>query len=194
TLEKAGERLIKSEAAYRQLKIVYDEEQAREAEREKKKTTVERYRELLPVLESVEETKKEMATRQKNMKEQSKVLHTLEKDQEVDESSLKAIITRIEKIEEQVSKQAELQQKRYDLRLTYKVLEDYMQLEKECQTLEKEYVSAKKLYEKAKQTFALTEAAWLSNQAAVMAVRLQMGDSCPVCGSEHHPNKAHNKD
>lgn len=34
------------------------------------------------------------------------------------------------------------------------------------------------------------ESQWLHGQAANLASRLQEGEACPVCGSEHHPNPA----
>lgn len=34
------------------------------------------------------------------------------------------------------------------------------------------------------------EGKWLHGQASILANRLQNGEACPVCGSEHHPNPA----
>ncbi|WP_394583811.1 AAA family ATPase [Cytobacillus firmus] len=34
------------------------------------------------------------------------------------------------------------------------------------------------------------EGKWLHGQASILADRLQNGEACPVCGSEHHPNPA----
>ena len=34
------------------------------------------------------------------------------------------------------------------------------------------------------------ERKWMHGQAAILAAKLQSGESCPVCGSEHHPSPA----
>ena len=56
------------------------------------------------------------------------------------------------------------------------------------------------LIEKQAKVFELTESLknkedlYFLNQAGILASKLREGQECPVCGSTHHPNKAHLKD
>ncbi|MGG1674414.1 AAA family ATPase [Neobacillus sp. NRS-1170] len=45
----------------------------------------------------------------------------------------------------------------------------------------------------AKSLVEVLENKWLHGQASLLAARLQTGDACPVCGSEHHPAPAFNQ-
>ncbi|MGG3470748.1 SMC family ATPase [Neobacillus pocheonensis] len=46
----------------------------------------------------------------------------------------------------------------------------------------------------AKSLVEVLENKWLHGQASLLASRLQLGEACPVCGSEHHPAPALNND
>ncbi|MFT9076637.1 AAA family ATPase [Ethanoligenens sp.] len=50
--------------------------------------------------------------------------------------------------------------------------------------------TAAKVYEQAAQTYAQMEASFFRAQAGLLAVALQDGQPCPVCGSYTHPQKA----
>lgn len=39
-------------------------------------------------------------------------------------------------------------------------------------------------------TYEEMESRWLNEQAGILALHLHDGESCPVCGSTTHPNKA----
>src|SRR5690625_1027019 len=62
---------------------------------------------------------------------------------------------------------------------------------------QKDETSARKTLQKkksaldqAKEQYNKLESIWLNNQAVVLASHLHDGESCPVCGSLEHPQKA----
>src|SRR5699024_7703116 len=58
------------------------------------------------------------------------------------------------------------------------------------ETIKKELEKKKQVYEQEKERYNRLEAAWLNNQAAVLASHLHEGEGCPVCVSVHPPEKA----
>ena len=86
---------------------------------------------------------------------------------EIKENSLVIRLQQIEKIEDQ--------QKRYQ------------DLEKEAERKKKGYLTASQKRTEIKEILNKMEQAYLDAQAGVLAVDLQDGMPCPVCGSVHHP-------
>lgn len=80
-------------------------------------------------------------------------------------------------------KKAELQElaERYEKQ---EVLRRELQAAQEC------YAKAAEVYESTKQQYDSMEKTFYDAQAGMLAVTLQAGEKCPVCGSEHHPEPA----
>lgn len=71
--------------------------------------------------------------------------------------------------------------------------EEYAVLDKENKTLllyQKEFQQAEYLYHEKNRAYQDMEARFLREQAGIMALSLQEGIPCPVCGSTKHPAKA----
>jgi DNA repair protein SbcC/Rad50 len=52
------------------------------------------------------------------------------------------------------------------------------------------FENAEARFKDAKSLVQTLENKWMHGQASLLAARLQSGDACPVCGSEHHPSLA----
>jgi len=72
-----------------------------------------------------------------------------------------------------------------------KLLDEFIAIQNRIHVLEKGKNDNAALYEKSKLEYDAVEQLWLNNQAAMLAESLKEGESCPVCGSEHHPAKTH---
>lgn len=72
-----------------------------------------------------------------------------------------------------------------------KVLDEFMVIQNRMSVLKKGKQDNEARYEKSKSDYDAVEQLWLNNQAAMLAESLKDGESCPVCGSEHHPDKSH---
>src|SRR5699024_8623197 len=72
----------------------------------------------------------------------------------------------------------------------YKVCNHYL-LAKEEQLKQDAILKRKQTsFNKAKVKYEAMEQEWFDNQAYILASKLHEGDSCPVCGSLEHPQKA----
>lgn len=80
---------------------------------------------------------------------------------------------RMETIDSLLSQRIEIQKKEAQLRL-----------------MAKKYNEAERIWLEAKSAAELAEALFLREQAGFLAAELMEGQPCPVCGSQHHPQKA----
>src|SRR5690625_3482394 len=192
--EKFVEEAMKQkEAAAKKLALVkqeYIEAEQKEAYREKLKTTIQRYKEFLPTIKEMDRTRQRLTTLKTTIQQATDKLESMVKKIGIKEKEIEEYQAEIVQKEQKVSERSKKQGTMYQLREQYKVLEDYHKIKKEHQSLQRELKEKKKQYTVAEKQYKLAEAKWFQDQAAIMASHLKNGDACPVCGSNHHPNKA----
>ncbi|MEH7305154.1 SMC family ATPase [Neobacillus drentensis] len=66
--------------------------------------------------------------------------------------------------------------------------------EKNLSSMTARYENTTARYTDARAMVEQLEGKWMHGQAAILAAKLQSGEACPVCGSEHHPSPARQHD
>lgn len=168
----------------------YEQEEEKEELREKTKKNLNRLNEYLPAIEEMDAAKQQMkkikAEGKQTAAESERIKQSLELKEKKAENLKKAIAENEAKVTVRDEKQEEI----YRLLEQHKVLDRYFNTWKKHGPLEKAAEEKEKRFMRAEKKHREAEAAWLENQAHVLASRLEDGAACPVCGSAHHPNKA----
>src|SRR5699024_3387918 len=133
-----------------------------------------------------QQMKKIKAEGKQTAAESERIKQSLELKEKKAENLKKAIAENEAKVTVRDEKQEEI----YRLLEQHKVIDRYFNTWKKHGPLEKETEEKEKRFMRAEKKHREAEAAWLENQAHVLASRLEDGAACPVCGSAHHPNKA----
>src|SRR5699024_9750270 len=168
----------------------YEQEEKRTAEREQVTQEVIRLREYLPKVEEIDHTKQTLHKYNTEIKQLQTQLSENEVELDKITQEMKSIVDETkdhdEILERRVNQVAKREKLVHHYRLIKDVLELYTQQLEAQQTMQKEQVTD----EKEKQQYDYLEAAWIENQAVVLASHLHDGSPCPVCRSESHPHKA----
>lgn len=171
-------------------KVNYEREQSRQVDRDKVKRDLDRFYEQLPVVKDIDQRRVQLEKSARLLDKESKELEQSKQDINDKSKEMESIQAEIELIEKQTSNLAEVKYRTQELRIQYKLFDDYRKLSIEHSTLSEEVNKRKIAFNRVKNRYVTNESIWLHNQATVLANRLHDGDDCPVCGSRSHPNKA----
>lgn len=182
---------------YSECEHVLNREKEREAERNEAL-------EQINVLKNMEEAVRSISRSRLEVDELDKQLHEKSADKKRMEERIKAADQEIQKRNEE-RKQIEKEQlvfyenerkmdkleREYEQLVQYKKQQNsYKQTVLDTQRKLDYFQHSLTRYEDAKALVAELEQRWLHGQAAILANKLQNGESCPVCGSTHHPSRA----
>lgn len=84
----------------------------------------------------------------------------------------------------------EKQRKKLELSEVYKAIKKYLDLNSEYSVLLEKFKVIESKYNIAKNIYEEGDTLFRKGMAGILAMNLQEGDRCPVCGSESHPMKA----
>lgn len=161
-------------------------------------------------LQSVEQWKKEQSRLEehvpivKELDSEKKKLHILKQDVEQSKQKEKELDQQLNQMNIHLDKQEttlqtlgederlyyEKEKMLTELRAKVKVVQTYQKLAKQQVLNDEAFRKEKRIFEQYSKAYQELEAAWLHNQAAVLATHLHDGEHCPVCGSVEHPKKA----
>jgi exonuclease SbcC len=166
-------------------------EEARKAEREKLTESLIRLKDFLPAVSSVasKEAALELMKKESNLLEKELGKTVGMSDEET--KNLEILKLKIDTVEERLVSYDERIDQLNEMNEKCKILDEFIVIQKRINVLEKGKNDNEAHYEKYKSKYNTVEQLWLNNQAAMLAESLKDGESCPVCGSEHHPVKSH---
>ncbi|MBN6189392.1 SMC family ATPase [Aneurinibacillus sp. BA2021] len=169
---------------------VYRQEEAREEERQATFRAFEHLRELLPLVQSLHEKERLLATYQKQAETLEAQLMQAEQAWQAGREKKAAMLQEIRQLEQRT---AELNGKRAalaEMRVQGAVLKRYVTLAGQLHQWADDAAAKQRTYEAALADYETLERRFLEGQAAALARHLHDGMPCPVCGSTDHPQKA----
>ncbi|WP_067727473.1 AAA family ATPase [Oceanobacillus damuensis] len=189
-LENASSFEKTAKADLEKTEFNYKQEESKKELREEAARNLDRLQEYLPVVQDIDEQKKNLAGLAEKGKKTYADLETVKN--KINENKLQSekYKEQINRLDQAVSQLPDMQQKLTDMREQAKILKGYSDLRDKQEILAKDAVVKEKEYRSAKEAYNKLEKTWLNNQAIVLANHLHDGEACPVCGSVEHPQKA----
>ncbi|MER2089596.1 MAG: AAA family ATPase [Sporosarcina sp.] len=166
-------------------------EEGRKVEREKLTESLIRLNDYLPAVSSISAKENALDLLEKeNVRLEKELAITIAKTEE-ENGRLESLKSEIDKSEGRLISYDERIDQLNEVNEKCKVLDEFIAIQNRMIVLEKEKGIHEKNYKTCKSEYEAVEQLWLDNQAAMLAESLIDGESCPVCGSEHHPVKSH---
>lgn len=168
----------------------YEKEKERQAERDAVDKNLQQLQDFLPVVQKMDEEKKRLhVLKEKTFISKRKIVEKREQLKVIEEAFGKEE-KQIKVLDKKVEKLLDQKQMLSDIHEKLTVLKKLLNEQKRKNDLENQLNQRKTEFEKLKKDFTQMERLWLDNHAAILAAHLHHGEACPVCGSNHHPNKA----
>lgn len=189
-LERAKHAMKSAEEKLGQVQQRYLQEEAKQTERENVSNTLDRLQSFLPVVEEIDEQKKELNELIIKGKKATQELEQADGELKRKTEETEQFDGDVKKMDALVGELPDKQEKFERIREQKRIFKEYIDLTRHQKDLEKELHTSKAEAEEMKAVYAKLESSWLANQAVVLASHLHEGEACPVCGSHDHPNKA----
>lgn len=166
-------------------------EEGRKMEREKLTESLIRLNDYLPAVASLAAKETALDVLKKENTRLEKELATLAAKTEEENGKLESLKLEIGNFEKKLVMYDERIDQLSEVNEKCKVLDEFIDIQNRMNVLGKEKCVQETSYKTCKSEYDAFELLWLDNQAAMLAESLKDGESCPVCGSEHHPVKSH---
>lgn len=169
----------------------YQEEEGKSAERNELSEQLLRLRDHLPAVRSLEEKKKlllQIKAKGKSIATEVELTEKMVGEEKNKQSRLEELIDRLEN---DLLSFDEIVEKSNIVREQCKTMDAIHLLSQKAEHLKAAADEKNTHYEAIKKESDQLHSAWMEDVAARIAETLHDGDACPVCGSEHHPMKAH---
>ncbi|MEN1970421.1 SMC family ATPase [Lentibacillus sp. N15] len=171
---------------------IYKEEEKKSPEREDARRKLDRLQGYLPVVQELDQQKKELQDLQNKGKRTLQVVTDVQTQRNEKKRQLDRQTVEMKRLDEKVDQLPDKQERLLELGKQSDLLKDYLETLAKQTELDQTSQVKKQAFSSEKQVYHELETAWLSNQAFVLASHLRDGENCPVCGSKEHPNKATN--
>ncbi|ALX48577.1 AAA family ATPase [Lentibacillus amyloliquefaciens] len=170
----------------------YQQEEKKGNQRDEAARELERLKGFLPTVKELDDKKNELEKLAQKGRQSAKDLENAKTEHRKQSEAVEKHDKQIAELDQAVSQLPDKQQALMEASEQYKAAKGYVDLETKQSAIKQDLKQKEKAYLTAKQAYNDKEEAWLNNQAVVLAGHLHDGESCPVCGSTEHPNKASN--
>lgn len=193
-VDKAAQTKKTADGTFERNYQIYQQEEGRKTDREEVRKQLDRLQEFLPVVKVIDE--KQQQLQELENKKKRAFTELTKRQTEMKEISEKATSysEKIKRLDQAVGQLPEKQQQLTEMRDQAKVLIDFINLRDKHAGFQKDLQLKKAAFDKETETYTKLEKSWLNNQASYLASHLHDGETCPVCGSLDHPNKAVNEE
>ncbi|MEB1807073.1 MAG: SMC family ATPase [Bacillaceae bacterium] len=192
--EKANRELVQAEAAKVTAEKLYKVEEEKHEEREDIVVLVNKLKEYVPKVAKLDEhgTSLQQLRKEAEQLEKQTEAFTLQlKHHKEIKSERAAEIKRLETNSQGYALKVEQLQ---DMKTKVKAVHEYISLTEKQSQLSTQMQTKETAFGEVKIAYDELEARWIAGQASLLAEHLHDGESCPVCGSVEHPEKAIQKD
>ncbi|WP_301109180.1 AAA family ATPase [Sporosarcina sp.] len=171
-------------------KVSYEQEQAREGERNDLKEDLHALKSLLPAVSGLTNERQYLVQLEKKfiqasaqLMQEQQLLEQRQTSLELQKEKIKQLEAGLEDYESYVDELAKVTANAKQQKI-------FEQQTHKAEEIEQQFIMAKAENERFEADYQALESRWIGSQAILLATSLQEGQACPVCGSSHHPNKA----
>ncbi|WP_259383618.1 AAA family ATPase [Bacillus thuringiensis] len=168
----------------------YEVVKNKEAEREEAKKLVQRLEELQAIIESLAERKLNLQNAEIQIGKLKESMQKLDQQLEEHTNQKQRMSDELQQLEQALEQYVAKVEELTNMREDAKVLKQAYDVWQEKQKFEQEKEAVNNKMQVAVRAYENMERRWLSEQAGILALHLHDGESCPVCGSTSHPQKA----
>ncbi|MDG4656392.1 SMC family ATPase [Ectobacillus antri] len=195
--KQVEEQLRQIKEQYAHIQKQYEKAAFRLREEKERESIREELKQQMRVLEELELIAQTLSDREKNLVQLTQEIQNGKnrllciETQEVEEvKSKELLIKQYRELEGELRNYVDKVTELHRLREEAKLLTQYKKLSGVVAASKAKYQQAKDAFLAAQKACEEVEQSWAAEQAAQLALHLQPGSPCPVCGSTHHPHKA----
>ncbi|HEX7063587.1 MAG TPA: SMC family ATPase [Bacillales bacterium] len=189
-LERAEGKKKQAEASLTEAQTAYEKEEANSEKREKVNQELNRLNDFLPTVRELDSKKAKLTNLVTSQNRLEKEIQALDAELAKDKQQKQQLDQRLKKLDQAIMDLPRKQEELIELRDRWKVLNDFIDVQKKIAADESNVRLKQQESEMAQKAYDHAEQRWLEGQAVLIADHLHDGMPCPVCGSTNHPNKA----
>lgn len=190
-LGKAMNALTVVKEQQEQIQAQYEKEKANQPKLEQLKEQLIRLQDALPKVRDLAAKRGELADLTKKSLFNETELTTLMEQLATEHKKIEKLTKEIEEKEQATLSLDEQMVQLTNMNEKNKLINEYLAVQKQTKGYAEKAQQHEQYYKTAQTAYDEFAKAWMQGEASILAAQLGEGESCPVCGSVEHPNKAH---